>query len=74
MSPEFLCLALVTFVEVWAYQVGRRLRARSFSAKLAAVREETIRQTIFACASRRRGLREMAGTLAQLFSTATRAA
>jgi hypothetical protein len=69
-----LCLALVTFVEVWAYQVGRRLRARSFSAKLAAVREETIRQTIFACAPRRRGLREMAGTLAQLFSTATRAA
>ena len=69
-----LCLALVTFVEVWAYQVGRRLRARSFSAKLAAVREETIRQTIFACAPRRRGLREMAGTLAQLFSTATQAA
>jgi len=69
-----LCLALVTFVEVWAYQVGRRLRARSFSEKLAAVREETIRQTIFACAPRRRGLREMAGTLAQLFSTATRAA
>jgi hypothetical protein len=69
-----LCLALVTFVEVWAYQVGRRLRARSFSAKLAAVREETIRQTLFACAPRRRGLREMAGTLAQLFSTATRAA
>ncbi len=69
-----LCLALVTFVEVWAYGVGRRLRSRPFSAKLAAVREETVRQTIFACASRRRGSREIAGRLAELFSTATQAA
>ena len=69
-----LCLALVTFVEVWAYGTGRRLQSRPFSAKLAAVREETIRQTIFACAPRRRGSREMAERLAQLFSTATQAA
>jgi len=41
---------------------------------LAAVREDAIRQTIFACASRRRGSREIADTLAELFSTATQAA
>jgi len=69
-----LCLALVTFVEVWAYGVKARFRARPFSAKLTALREETVEETIFAYAPRRRGLREMAGTLAQLFSTATRAA
>jgi hypothetical protein len=69
-----LCLALVTFVEVWAYGFKARLRARPFSAKLTALREETVEQTIFAYAPRRQGLREMAGTLAQLFSTATRAA
>jgi len=69
-----LCLALVTFVEVWACRAGARLRARPFSAKLAALREETVRQTIFACASRRRGSREIADTLAALFSTATQAA
>ena len=69
-----LCLVLVTFVEVWAYGTGRRLRSRPFSAKHAAVREETVRQTIFACASRHRGSREMADTLAELFSTATHAA
>jgi hypothetical protein len=69
-----LGLALVTFVEVWAYGFKKRLRARPFSAKLAAVREETVEQTLFAYAPRRGGLREIAGTLAALFSTATRAA
>jgi hypothetical protein len=69
-----LCLALVTFVEVWAYGFKKRLRARPFSAKLEAVREETVERTIFAYAPRRGGSREMAGALAQLFSTATRAA
>ena len=69
-----LCLALVTFVEVSAYRAGARLRARPFSAKLAAVREETVRQTIFACASRRGGSRRIAAALAELFSTATQAA
>jgi hypothetical protein len=69
-----LCLSLVTFVEVWAYHAAGGLRGRPFSAKLAAVREEAVRQTIFACASRRGGSREMAGTLAALFSTATQAA
>jgi hypothetical protein len=69
-----LGLALVTWVEVWAYGFTKRLRARPFSAKLAAVREDTVEQTLFACAPRRGGLREMADTLAELFSTATRAA
>jgi len=49
-------------------------RSWPFSAKRAAVREGTVRQTIFACAFRRRGSREMADTLAELFSTATHAA
>lgn len=69
-----LCLARVTFVEVWAYGFKAHLRARPFSAKLTALREETVEQALFAYAPRRKGLREMAGTLAELFSTATRAA
>jgi hypothetical protein len=69
-----LALAMITWVEVWARRFRRPLSARPFAAKLAAVREEAVMQTIFASGPRRRGSREMAGALATLFSAATRAA
>jgi hypothetical protein len=69
-----LTMAMITWVEVWTRTFRRPLSPRPFAAKLAAVREEAVMQTIFASGPRRRGLREMAGTLAALFSTATRAA
>jgi len=42
--------------------------------KLAALREEAVTETIFASGPRRKGSREIAATLATLFSAATRAA
>jgi hypothetical protein len=69
-----LALAMITWVEVWARRFRRPLSARPFAAKLAAVREEAVMQTIFASGPRRQGSREIAGTLATLFSPATRAA
>ena len=69
-----LAMAMVTWVEVWASRGGTKLPARSFSAKLTAARRETLTQTIFASGLRRRGSRRIACTLAELFTTATRAA
>jgi len=69
-----LALAMITWVEVWTRTFRRHLSARPFAAKLAAVREEAVMQTIFASGPRRKGSREIAATLATLFSAATRAA
>jgi len=69
-----LALAMITWVEVWTRTFRRDLSARPFAAKLAAVREETVMETIFASGPRRKGSREIAGALATLFSAATRAA
>jgi hypothetical protein len=69
-----LTMAMVTWVEVWAQRSGGNLSARPFSAKLAAVRQETVMSTIFASGPRRKGSRRIACTLAELFTTATRAA
>jgi len=69
-----LALAMITWVEVWARRFRRPLSTRPFAAKLAAVREEAVMQTLFASGPRRKGSRRIAGTLAALFSTATRAA
>jgi len=69
-----LSMAMVTFVEVWAHRFRSRLRPKSFSAKLAAAREEAIKQTIFASGPRRKGSGRITARLAELFSTATRAA
>ena len=68
-----LTMAMVTFVEVWAHRFRFRLRSKSFSTKLASAREEAIKQTIFASGPRRKGSGRIAGALAQLFTTATRA-
>jgi len=69
-----LALAMITWVEVWTRTFRRPLSPRPFAAKLAAVREEAVMQTIFASGPRCKGSRRIAGTLTQLFSTATRAA
>jgi len=69
-----LALAMITWVEVWTRRFRRHLSARPFAAKLAAVREEAVMQTIFASGPRRKGSRKIAATLATLFSAATRAA
>jgi hypothetical protein len=69
-----LALAMITWVEVWTRLHRRHLSARPFAAKLGAVREEAVMQTLFASGPRRKGSREIAATLAALFSAATRAA
>jgi hypothetical protein len=69
-----LALAMITWVEVWTRLHRRPLSARPFAAKLAAIREEAIMQTIFASSPRRQGSRRIASALATLFSAATRAA
>jgi SRSO17 transposase len=69
-----LTMALVTFVEVWARRFGDRLGSKPFSAKLAAVREEAVTQTIFASGPRRTGSRRISSLLGQLFTVATKAA
>ena len=69
-----LALAMITWVEVWTRLFRRALSARPFTAKLAAIREETVLQTIFASGPRRKGSRRIAGKIAAIFSTATRAA
>jgi hypothetical protein len=69
-----LALAMITWVEVWTRTFRRPLSARSFAAKLAAVREEAVMQTLFASGPRRQGSRRIAGVLATLFSAATQAA
>ena len=68
-----LSMAMVTFVEVWARRF-RHLASKAFSAKLTAAREEAVKQTIFASGPRRGGSGRIAGVVAELFSTATRAA
>ena len=62
-----LTLALITMTEVWAYRFRRTLRGKTFAAKLAAVREEAVKQAIFASG-------RISKRLAELFSTATAAA
>ena len=74
MRHAALSMAMVTFVEVWAHLFRRHLGSKPFSAKLAAAREEVVTQTIFASGPRRKGSGRIAGVVAELFSTATRAA
>jgi len=69
-----LALALITWVEVWVRTFRPSLSARPFAAKSAAVREGAVMQPLFASGPRRKGSREIAATLARLFSAATRAA
>lgn len=69
-----LCIALVTWVEVWTHRCRKRARERSFAHKLAALRTDTIKQTIFSSGPRGEGARRNANDLATLFTIATKAA
>ena len=66
-----LCMALITWTEVWAYRVRPRSWARPFAQKLAWLRAETITATIFSSGPRTRGSRQNAQSIATLFTSAT---
>jgi hypothetical protein len=68
------CIALATWVQVWAYRCFPKARAASFARKLAALREETVMEAVFASGPRTQGSCRIARTLATLFSTAAAAA
>lgn len=68
-----LCIALVTWTEVWS-QAKPVLRARTFNSKLTALRESMIMESIFATSHRAVGSRRIAQSVAQLFGRATSAA
>lgn len=68
------CIALATWVQVWASRCFPKLRAASFARKLAALREETVMEAVFASGPRTQGSRRIARALASLFSTAAAAA
>lgn len=69
-----LCMALITWTEIWAYRVRPLTWARSFGQKLAWLRAETVTSTVFASGPRTRGSRRIAGGLGELFTSATSAA
>jgi hypothetical protein len=66
-----LCMALITWTEVWIHRARPALWPRPFAAKLAALRAETITETIFASGPRARGSRRIAHGLASIFTSAT---
>lgn len=69
-----LCMALITWTEVWAYRVHPRSWARPFAQKLAWLRAETITSTVFASGPRARGSHRNARDIGSLFTSATAAA
>jgi hypothetical protein len=66
-----LCMALITWTEVWAYRVHPRSWARPFAQKLAWLRAETITSTVFASGPRARGSHRNARDIGNLFTSAT---
>ncbi|MGQ0802008.1 MAG: IS701 family transposase [Pseudomarimonas sp.] len=69
-----LCMALITWTQVWAYRVRPLTWARSFAQKLAWLRAESVASIVFAAGPRARGSRRMARGLGELFTSATSAA
>lgn len=69
-----LCVAMATWVTVWAHRRGKKLRTVSFARKLAALREETVMEAVFASGPRTQGSRRIAQAAASLFSRAGAAA
>jgi hypothetical protein len=69
-----LCMALLTWIEVWAYRLHPRSWARPFAQKMAWLRTETITATVFASGPRARGSRRNARDIGNLFTAATAAA
>lgn len=69
-----LCIALITWTEVWTRKAKPNLWPRTFAAKLSALRAETISKTVFSSGPRDRGSRRIARGLASIFTAATSAA
>ena len=69
-----LCMALITWTEVWAYRVHPRSWALPFARKLAWLRAETVTATVFASGPRTRGAARNARNIGNLFISATAAA
>lgn len=67
-----LCMAIVTWIEVWAHRCCPSLRERSFARKLATLRSDTIAQTIYS--SGPRGRRALSISIGALHAAATAAA
>jgi hypothetical protein len=58
------CMALVTWVKVWAHRRRAHDRARSFASRIAMPRADTITQTVFASGPRSEASRRIAHDLA----------
>lgn len=69
-----LTMALATWVEVWWRRAHPRARVRTFASKLGALREEAVREMVFASGPRTRRSRRNAEGIASLFRVATAAA
>jgi len=69
-----LCMALITWTEVWAFRMHPRSWARPFAQKMAWLRAETITSTVFASGPRARGSHRNARDIGHLFTAATTAA
>lgn len=69
-----LCMALITWTEVWTRKAKPKLWPRTFAAKLSALRAETISKTVFSSGPRDRGSRRIARGIASIFTNATSAA
>lgn len=69
-----LCMAIITWVEVWVRSNGCKAQQGTFSAKIRALREETIKQTIFASGPRNEGVRRIARDMAAVVTVVTQAA
>lgn len=69
-----LCMALITWTEVWAFRARPLTWARSFAQKLAWLRAETVTSTIFASGPRAKRSRRIAREFGELFTSATSAA
>lgn len=69
-----ITMALVTWVEVWWHRRYPRTRARTFAHKLGTLREQAVRDMVFASGPRARRSRRNAEAIASLFRVATAAA
>lgn len=69
-----LCMAIITWVEVWVRRRGGKIQERTFTAKISALREETVKQTIFASGPRSEEVRQIARDMAMVVTVATQAA
>jgi len=63
------CMAMATWIEVWAHRSCPRVREKSFANKIATLRSESMAETIFASGPRTKGSREIASSIGSLVAT-----